>query len=134
MTTMRSVVLAMATGGRRSCGCRLAWLPSDRPHIGACRRLHSINQIVTGILQKTFDAEVTAGDDADGASDNAYRVVSAPSVVSDEQTTTGIGCSAINWPRKVMPSIRGISMSSVLTSGQSRAFCRWQKSGPMPCR
>ena len=45
--------------------------------------------------------------------------VADPSSVSDEHITTGSGCCAISLRRKVMPSIRGISTSSVMTSGTS---------------
>jgi len=37
--------------------------------------------------------------------------------VSDEHITTGNGHCCISLRRKVMPSIRGISTSSVMTSG-----------------
>jgi hypothetical protein len=37
--------------------------------------------------------------------------------VSVEQITTGVGRSAMIFFRKVMPSMRGISMSSTMTSG-----------------
>ena len=45
--------------------------------------------------------------------------VSEPASVSEEHITTGIGCWAISLRRKVMPSMRGISTSSVMTSGTS---------------
>ncbi|MNI44620.1 hypothetical protein D3C73_990020 [compost metagenome] len=49
--------------------------------------------------------------------------VSEPVSVSDEHITTGIGCCDISLRRKVMPSICGISTSSVMTSGiSSRSF------------
>jgi methyl-accepting chemotaxis protein len=59
----------------------------------------------------------------------ACSVVSAPLVVSDEQITTGVGRSAISWPRKVSPSMRGISTSSVTTSGQSLRIFSMAKIG-----
>jgi len=43
----------------------------------------------------------------------------APRSVSVETITTGIGRSRISLPRKSMPSMRGISTSSVITSGFS---------------
>jgi hypothetical protein len=45
--------------------------------------------------------------------------VSDPASVSDEHITTGIGRCDISLRRKVMPSMRGISTSSVMTSGIS---------------
>lgn len=50
---------------------------------------------------------------------NACMVVSAPCSVSVEQITTGVGRSAMILRRKVTPSMRGISTSSTITSGQS---------------
>src|SRR6185437_12776055 len=52
-------------------------------------------------------------------SSSARSVTSAPSVVSDDTITTGIGRSRIRFSRKVRPSMRGISTSSVSTSGSS---------------
>jgi hypothetical protein len=45
--------------------------------------------------------------------------VSDPISASEEHTTTGNGRWAMILRRKVMPSMRGISMSSVITSGTS---------------
>jgi hypothetical protein len=45
--------------------------------------------------------------------------VSEPSSVSDEHMTTGTGHCSMILRRKVMPSMRGISTSSVMTSGSS---------------
>ncbi len=53
-------------------------------------------------------------------SSRARSVVSAPRSVSDETMSTGMGRSRISFSRKVSPSIRGISTSSVSTSGCSR--------------
>ena len=50
---------------------------------------------------------------------SACSSVSDPASVSDEHITTGIGRCAISLRRKVMPSMRGISTSSVMTSGIS---------------
>ncbi len=49
----------------------------------------------------------------------ACNRVSDPASVSEEHITTGIGCWAISLRRKVMPSMRGISTSRVMTSGIS---------------
>jgi hypothetical protein len=49
----------------------------------------------------------------------AWSRVSDPASTSDEHITTGIGCWAISLRRKVMPSMRGISTSRVMTSGIS---------------
>ena len=50
----------------------------------------------------------------------ACMVVWAPFSVSEEQITTGVGRSAMSFFMKVMPSMRGISTSSTMTSGHSR--------------
>ena len=50
--------------------------------------------------------------------DSACIVVSAPRSVRVEQTTTAVGRSLMIFFKKVMPSMRGISISSVITSGQ----------------
>ena len=50
--------------------------------------------------------------------------VSLPSSTSEEHITTGIGCWLISLRRKVMPSIRGISTSRVMTSGASSPMRR----------
>ncbi len=43
-----------------------------------------------------------------------------PLLVSELTMTVGVGSTAMTFLRKVMPSILGISMSSVMTSGRSR--------------
>ncbi len=48
---------------------------------------------------------------------SAFSALCAPSSARLEQITTGIGCCAMIFCRKVRPSMRGISMSSVITSG-----------------
>ena len=48
---------------------------------------------------------------------SALRVLCAPSSARLEQITTGIGCWLMIFCRKVRPSMRGISMSRVITSG-----------------
>ena len=45
-----------------------------------------------------------------------------PACVSELTTTTGIGLCFIRIRRNVRPSIRGISRSSVSTSGSSRTI------------
>ena len=52
-------------------------------------------------------------------SSSARSVTSAPRCVSEETITTGIGRSRIRFSRNVRPSMRGISTSSVITSGLS---------------
>ncbi len=47
----------------------------------------------------------------------ALKVLCAPSSARLEQMTTGIGCWLMIFLRKVSPSMRGISISSVITSG-----------------
>lgn len=49
---------------------------------------------------------------------SASIVTCAPFSASDEQMITGVGCSAMIFFRKVNPSMRGISMSRMSTSGQ----------------
>ena len=48
---------------------------------------------------------------------SAFSVVCAPSSARLEQITTGIGCWLMIFCRNVRPSMRGISISSVITSG-----------------
>src|SRR3954471_11080037 len=50
---------------------------------------------------------------------NARRAISAPFCVSDDIITTGIGRNAMIFSRNASPSMRGISISSVSTSGLS---------------
>ena len=50
-------------------------------------------------------------------SSSARSVTSAPRSVSIDTITTGVGRSRISLARKSMPSMRGISTSSVITSG-----------------
>ena len=49
--------------------------------------------------------------------ESASMVTCAPLSASEEQMITGVGCSAMIFLRKVKPSMRGISMSSTMTSG-----------------
>ncbi len=50
---------------------------------------------------------------------NASNITFEPSSVSEEQMITGIGRCAMILRRNVMPSIRGISRSRIMTSGIS---------------
>ncbi|GAB1458919.1 hypothetical protein MASR2M50_06930 [Thauera sp.] len=50
-------------------------------------------------------------------------VAAAPVSASEEQITTGVGRSVMIFFRKVSPSMRGISISSTITSGHWR--CMW---------
>ncbi len=50
--------------------------------------------------------------------ESASIVVLAPFSVKVEQITTGVGRSVMILRKKVMPSMRGISTSSTITSGQ----------------
>jgi len=50
---------------------------------------------------------------------SALRVLCAPSSARLEQITTGIGCWLMIFCRNVSPSMRGISISRVITSGTS---------------
>ena len=47
----------------------------------------------------------------------AWSVLLAPSSARLEQMTTGMGCCAMILRKNVSPSMRGISISSVITSG-----------------
>ncbi|MDR6229984.1 hypothetical protein QE444_002341 [Pseudomonas sp. SORGH_AS199] len=59
----------------------------------------------------------------------ACRVVAAPFSVRVEQITTGVGRSAMIFLRKVMPSMRGISTSSTMTSGHCLRILSWANTG-----
>lgn len=61
-----------------------------------------------------FDTKSTA------PSSSARRVTSDPRSESDETMITGVGRRRISRSRKSMPSMRGISTSSVITSGLNR--------------
>ncbi|MHC2736348.1 hypothetical protein ACVMFA_002109 [Bradyrhizobium liaoningense] len=50
---------------------------------------------------------------------NASNITFEPSSVNEEQMITGIGRCAMILRRKVMPSMRGISRSRMMTSGSS---------------
>ncbi len=63
----------------------------------------------------------------------ASRVMAAPASVNVEQMIVGVGRSAINLRRKVMPSMRGISTSSTNTSGQLRCIFSSANSGSAAC-
>ena len=59
----------------------------------------------------------------------ACMVVVQPFSVSVEHMTTGVGFSAISLRKKLMPSMRGISTSSTITSGQSAIILGQANSG-----
>ena len=64
-------------------------------------------------------------------SSSARNVTSAPRSVKVETITTGMGRSRISLPRKSMPSMRGISTSSVMTSGLSARIISRATSGSL---
>jgi hypothetical protein len=64
-------------------------------------------------------------------SSSARMVTSAPFSVSVEIISTGMGRSRISRPRKSMPSILGISTSSVITSGLSSRIISRATSGSL---
>ena len=59
----------------------------------------------------------------------ACNDVLEPSSVSVEHMTTGVGRSVMIFFKKVMPSMRGISTSRVMTSGQSFSIFAWVNIG-----
>jgi len=59
----------------------------------------------------------------------ASKLACAPFSASDEQMITGVGRSAMILRRKEMPSMRGISISTISTSGQSFRILSMAKSG-----
>src|SRR3990167_3021745 len=60
---------------------------------------------------------------------NAFIVTSAPRSVSVEIITTGMGRNRIKRPKKSRPSIFGISISSVMTSGSNSRIISRATSG-----
>jgi hypothetical protein len=77
-----------------------------------CRRAAATrNNDLLGVLHWALGAEV------DRADSSARSVASEPRSVSDDTITTGIGRSRISFSMKSRPSICGISISSVSTSG-----------------
>ena len=59
---------------------------------------------------------------ATAPADKACMVAAAPLSAREEQITTGVGRSVMIFFRKVSPSMRGISMSSTITSGHWRCM------------
>ena len=75
------------------------------------RKSFSIRTISSDTFESCLGMKSTA------PSSSALRVASAPSVVSELTISTGRGISIMICRNVVSPSIRGISMSSVTTSG-----------------
>ncbi len=96
---------ASRTGARRTWATAATRILST---ICAARSLRPLASPTRGLATKST-----------APSSSAFIVTSAPRSVSVEIITTGIGRKRIRRPRKSMPSIRGISTSSVMTSGLS---------------
>src|SRR3989344_518827 len=96
---------ASRTGARRTWATAATRILST---ICAARSLRPLASPTRGLATKST-----------APSSSAFMVTSAPRSVSVEIITTGIGRKRIRRPRKSMPSIRGISTSSVMTSGLS---------------
>ena len=87
------------------------------------RRFHRLAQRDARILQKLAHPQPRLRHNLHRADIPAPRARSArPSSARLEQITTGIGCCIMIFFRNVSPSIRGISMSSVITSGTCSAM------------
>ena len=87
-------------------------------HVRLGRGLHRLAQGLPGFFQKLSAAQARLGDNVDCTIlQRPERALGACCTARLEQITTGIGCCAISFCRKVSPSIRGISMSRVMTSG-----------------
>jgi len=77
----------------------------------------------------SFKPEVGFSTISNAPACNASIVVGAPWVVKVEQMMTGVGRVLMIWRKKVMPSMRGISTSSTITSGHSFSMARMANSG-----
>ena len=99
------LVLSFETGFTllRMCACAAAL---TFPH-------NSMVESSSSALVFTFGLAITST----APYSNANNAESVPFSVKVEITTTGIGCWDINFFKKVNPSIRGISISRVITSG-----------------
>ncbi len=141
MQTMDSVVRAMArpVGGGSTASAvsffagsfeKVDWGVSRRPRILATAAALTASQILIRESARCsatpiFGLRMTSTAPASSA---CIRV-SEPASVSDEHMTTGIGCCDISLRRKVMPSMRGISTSRVMTSGTSSLIRRAATNG-----
>ncbi len=142
MATIRSVVWAMAwplAAGRIASALslpagagagvgRALRLPRFLTLEWAAARIAATNSGADSI-RKFFKPVVGLVMTSTAPADSACREVSAPFWVSEEQITTGVGRSLMILRRKVMPSMRGISTSSTITSGHSRASLSMAKIG-----
>ena len=139
MATIRSVVCAMecAVAAERiasalsfsdTCGNGVAAL-TWRLTLAWAAALTAATRSLDDSCKKLFNPTLGLVIISTAPAASACMVVSAPFSVSVEQITTGVGCSAIIFLRKVMPSMRGISTSSTITSGHSRVIFSMAKIG-----
>ena len=119
MATTRSVVSLIALAGRATAGDargrRLLTL--------ACAAAFTASTSWADASSRKFRTPIFGlATMATAPAASACMVAPAPLTVSDEQITTGVGRSDMTFFRNVMPSMRGISTSSTITSGQSRCM------------
>jgi hypothetical protein len=99
-------------------------------HGGARGGADLVGDVVAQLPQAVGHADLGLGDEVHRAEFQRRSVTSAPRSVSVDTITTGIGRSRISG-RKSMPSMRGISTSSVITSGlRSRIISRATSGSP----
>ena len=122
--TMRSVVRSMraaACAGRMaSAECLGTWMADGAMRAStrapaAMRILPRISSLKLCSVPATSTLGLETKSTAPSSS--AFSVVSAPRSVSEDTMTTGMGRSRMRLARNVSPSMRGISTSSVSTSG-----------------
>jgi len=78
---------------------------------------HLLDDLGLLLGQSLLQIDLRLGDVVDGTEFEACSVASAPACVSDEIISTGIGRNFMIFSRNEMPSMFGISTSSVTTSG-----------------
>ena len=121
-TTTFSVVSSMApvARGRMASAVSLGstvWLAEGTRKRAAGRCLDGLAKHDARFLQELLAAQARLGDDVHRAVFQRLSVLCAPSSARLEQMTTGMGCWLMIFCRNVSPSMRGISISSVITSG-----------------
>jgi hypothetical protein len=86
----------------------------------AARKFHLGDDLVRHFGRATGHVDPGFGDEIHRAQFQRPQRGLQPRSVSEETMSTGRGCARISFSRKVSPSMRGISTSSVITSGWRR--------------
>ncbi len=129
MATTRSVVSAIAPAAVGSAGAVEMRVPglaavvraSARRLARAAARTASASPLLRSV-RNSFKPAFGLVTNPTAPAAIACIVVSQPRSVKVEHITTGVGRSAMTLRRKLMPSMRGISTSSTITSGHRAAM------------